>query len=120
MIKKVLLWPVDHSYSGRGGMLLLLPLTSRAVQVGVLLREAFDALVFVGAWVGVALTVVVPVEANVKFLTFWFGLRFFRMALAFSAGAIVSVMFDRAAGCTALDFLGPTCKALAEECGVNH
>ena len=66
-------------------MLLLLPLTSRAVQV-VLLREAFDALVFVGAWVGVALMVVVPVEANVKFLTFWFGLRFFHMACLFCGG----------------------------------
>ena len=75
--------------------MLLLPLTSRAVQVGVLLREAFDALVFVGAWVGMALTVVVPVEANVKFLTFWFGLRFFRMALASSAGQpLVSCLIE--------------------------
>ena len=36
------------------------------------LRIAFDALVFVGAWVGMAWTVVIPIKAHVQSRLFGF------------------------------------------------
>ena len=58
------------------------------------LRIAFDALVFVGAWVGMAWTVVIPVEAHVQSLPFGFDFSLFCLTFTFSLRAFIGLLPD--------------------------
>jgi len=87
-----------------------------AIQVQMLFQIEFDALMFV---IGMAWTVIIPVEAHVQSLPFVFDFILLCLTFAFSSRAFIGLMPAGAAVSTALSFLWSSREALAEEYGVN-